>query len=526
MYPDHFIELIKTKIKKDWLFAFCSAFFTGLIIHLFRLTNHLLTWDSVYNFHDPQNIIHLGRCFLTLSCGIGSYYDLQWINGLLSLVYLSFTCVCLTEIFSLQSKVSIFLISALTVSFPTVASTFAYMYTADGYFLAMLFVTMAVLFTVQRRRGWIGGLFLIAAAYGSYQAYISYAIMLILTWTVLQLLFTETSVRDTLRYWGRFLLMGGLGTALYLICNKILSVIEGIAASDYNGISTMSLPDGSRLVQAVRDCIIDFVYFFFGPLDTMNLYKILNAALMILLAALLIRLVLLSKLYRNLGRLAMIFLCLAAMPFVCSIIYFLSPEVRYYMLMYAGFSVIYMLPVLLYDRAAHGNCPVGATDGMTSGTDRPGKITSALGAPASWLCVLLTAVTIFNFALISNIGYLYMKASNEMTFALTNRMVDRIEQLEDYDSLEKLCVIGHFEEYDTISLNLPPAMAGIRDSYFISEQAHFAAMMDTYFGLKLESCSDEERTKIQTGDTFKQMGCWPAKDSVIQIGDTAVIRIE
>lgn len=502
MYPEHFIDLIKNKIKKDWLFAFGSAFLTGLIIHLFRLTNHLLTWDSVYNFHDPQNIIHLGRCFLTLSCGIGSYYDLQWINGLLSLLYLSLTCVCLTEIFSQRKRISIFLVSALTVSFPTVASTFAYMYTADGYFLAMLFVTMAVLFTIRYRKGWISGLFLIAAAYGSYQAYISYAIMLILAWTVLQLLFTETTVKDTLRYWGRFLLMGGLGTVLYLICNKILSAVEGVAASDYNGISTMSLPDGPRLVQAVKDCLIDFVYFFFGPLDTMNLYKILNAALWILLAVLLIRLILQSKIYRTPGRFLMMLFCLVAVPFVCSIIYFLSPQVRYYMLMYAGFSLIYMLPVLLYDKSI-----------------------PALGAPASWLCVLLTAVTVFNFALISNIGYLYMKASNEMTFALTNRMVDRIEQLEDYDSVKKLCMIGHFEDFDRISLNLPPSMAGIRDSYFISEQAHFAAMMDTYFGLKLEVCSDEERAEIQTGDAFKQMGCWPAKDSVIQIGDTAVIKI-
>lgn len=502
MYPEHFIDLIKNKIKKDWLFAFSSAFFTGLIIHLFRLTNHLLTWDSVYNFHDSQNIIHLGRCFLTLSCGIGSYYDLQWVNGLLSLVYLSLTCVCLTEIFSLRGRVSIFLISALTVSFPTVASTFAYMYTADGYFLAMLFVTLAVLFTIRYRKGWIAGLFLIAAAYGSYQAYISYAIMLILTWTILQLLFTETTVKETLRYWGRFLLMGGPGTAFYLICNKVLSAIEGVAASDYNGISTMSLPDGPRLVQAVKDCIIDFVYFFFGPLDTMNLYKILNAALMILLAALLIRLVLQSKIYRTPDRFVMILFCLIAMPFVCSIIYFLSPEVRYYMLMYAGFCLIYMLPMLLYDKAD-----------------------LSFSALTSWLCVLLTAVTVFNFALISNISYLYMKASNEMTFALTGRMVDRIEQMENYDSLEKLCVIGHFEDYDRISLNLPPAMAGIRDSYFISEQAHFAAMMDTYFGLKLENCSDDERAEIQTSDTFKQMGCWPESNSVQKINDTVIIKI-
>lgn len=522
MYPEHFITLIKTKIKKDRLFAFGSAFLTGLIIHLFRLTNHLLTWDSVYNFHDSQNIIHLGRCFLTLSCGIGSYYDLQWINGILSLLYLSLTCVCLTEIFSLRKRISISLISALTVSFPTVASTFAYMYTADGYFLAMLFVTMAVLFTIRYRKGWISGLFLIAAAYGSYQAYISYAIILILAWTVLQLLFTETPVKETLRYWGRFLLMGGLGTALYLICNKALSAIEDVAASDYNGISTMSLPNGARLVQAVKDCIIDFVYFFFGPLDTMNLYKILNAVLMVVLAALLICFVLQSKLYRSPDRLAMVVLCLAAMPFVCSIIYFLSPEVRYYMLMYAGFSVIYMLPILLYDKTFSKNV---SADDSVSAEDHPYAATPTLGVPASWLCVLLTAVTVFNFALISNISYLYMKASNEMTFALTNRMVDRIEQLEDYTYLEKLCMIGHFEDYDRISLNLPPAMAGIRDSYFISEQAHFAAMMDTYFGLKLDNCSDEERMEIQNSDTFRQMDCWPAAGSVVQSGDTVIIKI-
>lgn len=529
MYPEHFIDMIKNKIKKDWIFALGSAFFTGLIIHLFRLTNHLLTWDSVYNFHDPQNIIHLGRCFLTLSCGISSYYDLQWINGLLSLLYLSLICVCLTEIFSLHKRVSIFLISALTISFPSVASTFAYMYTADGYFLAMLLVTLAVLFTIRYRRGWIGGLFLITAAYGSYQAYISYAIMLILAWTILHLLFTEASFKETLRYWGRFVLMGGLGTVLYLICNKILSSVEGVAASDYNGISTMSLPDGPRLVQAVKDCLIDFVYFFFGPLDTMNLYKILNTALWILLAVLLIRLILQSKIFRTPGRFVIMLFCLITMPFVCSIIYFLSPEVRYYMLMYAGFSVIYMLPVLIYDKTPFSrktflkNVSAG---NEASVKGQPNAAFPALGALSSWFCVLLTAVTIFNFALISNIAYLYMKASNEMTFALTGRMVDRIEQLEDYDSLEKLCVIGHFEDFDRISLNLPPTMAGIRDSYFISEQAHFAAMMDTYFGLTLENCSDEEKAEIQTSYTFKEMGCWPAKDSVIQIGDTAVIRIE
>lgn len=527
MYPEHFFSLIRQKIKKDWRFAFRSAFCMGLLFHLYRLTNHLLTWDSVYNFYDSQNTIHLGRCFLTISCGIGSYYDLQWINGLLSLFYLSLTCVCLTELFALRRRTSIFLVCGLTVSFPNVASTFAYMYTADGYFLAQLCATLAVLVTLKYKKGFLPGLLLLAFSYGSYQAYVSFAVMLILTWTLLQLMQSERSVRELLPIWVRFLLMGGLGTLLYFLCNRLLTAVQGIAASDYNGISAMSLPDGPGFVLAVKNCLIDFAYFFFGPLGRVNFYKMLNGVLFLLLLFLIVRIVRKQTLYRKPASLLMIALCFAAMPFVCSMIYFLSADVRYYMLMYAGFSLIYLLPVLLYDRFFPGE----EAQDQRFDVHRQSTIAAAFQAPdfpglvLAWGCVLITGLHIFSFALTDNISYLYLTTSNEKTFALVSRMTDRIEQLDDFPSARKLCVIGHFDDYDTISLMLPPAMAGVRDSYLISEQAHFAAMMDTYFGLKLENCTKEEQRRIRDSETFRNMDCWPAASGVTQIGDTVVIKI-
>ncbi len=506
MYPENLLKFLKKRIKKSWYLAFCASFILGLLIHMYRLTNHLLTWDSAYNFHRDQNAIHLGRCFLTLACGIGSFYDLQWVNGLLSLIYLSLVSVCLVRIFSVRKKVSILLICGLTVSFPSVASTFAYMYTADGYFLSMLLMTAAVLLTIRFKKGFLPGLFLVAAAYGSYQAYISWAVMLILTWSALQLLWDRMRVRELLSYWVRFLLMGSLGTALYLICNKILTALEGAVTSDYNGIASMSLPDGPALISAVKSCLIDFTYFFFGPLKQVNLFKILNADMLLLLLLLVVWLIWRHKIYLHAKRLLLLLLCFAAMPFACSIIYFLSPSVRYYMLMYAGFCLIYMLPVLLYD-------------GMEI---RSGAVSLLF----SWGCVLITALTVFNFALIANISYLYMTTSNEKTFQLISRMTDRIEQLEGYPDAEKLCIIGHFDDYDTIALNLPPAMAGIRDSYIISEQAHFSAVMDTYFGLKLPCCTEAERQDIQSSEAFREMGCWPASDSIRQFGDIVAIKLE
>ncbi len=513
MYPEDLLKILKQNIKPQWKTAFRTAFCTGLLIHLFRLTNHLLTWDSVYNFHSDQNAIHLGRCFLTLSCGIGSYYDLQWINGLLSLLYLSFTAVCLTEIFSLRNKTTIFFLSALTVSFPVVASTFAYMYTADGYFLAQLFVTFAVVLTLYNRKGFLPGMLLIALAYGSYQAYISYAAMLILVWSILRLM-EERPVRTLLPVWGRFLLMGGMGTGLYLLCNKLLSAMQNAAPSSYNGIATMGLPGADDLLPAVKNGIIDFVYFFFGPLDKCSLFQILNACLFLLLLLLFLFIIRQEKLYQRarIPRLLMILLCLSAMPFVCFMIYFISPGVRYYMLMYAGLCLIYMLPALLWDKMSR-----------LSLTNAPKPFSPAL--LLSWGCFLITALHIFNFALIDNISYLYMTASNTMTFDLASRMTDRIEQLADYPAARKLCIAGHFDDYDTISFTLPPAMAGIRDSYLLSESAHFSAMMDTYFGLSLEPCDKAEREAILASKQFAEMACWPAAGSVRQIGDTVVIKI-
>lgn len=516
MYPDLFFQTFRQKLKHEWKFAFVTAFTAGLLIHMYRLTNHLLTWDSVYNFHSSQNTIHLGRCFLTLTCGIGSYYDLQWINGLLSLLYLGLTCACLTGLFSLRTKTGIFLTSILTVSFPVVASTFAYMYTADGYFLAQLLFTLAVLLTVHYKKGWIPAILCIALGYGSYQAYISYAVMLILTWTLLQLIRNELSVRTILSYWRRFLLMGGLGTAFYLLCNKLLSAVWGITASDYNGIATMALPDAAGFLLAVKNCLIEFAYFFFGPLDRINLFKLLNVVLFLLLAGLFLWIIPRSALHKRPAALLLAVLCLFFMPFACTMIYFLTPEVRYYMLMYAGFCPLYLLPVLL-------------SEFLLSPSPLPGENESRKKQNLSlffvWFSVGFTALTAFDFVLIDNISYLYMTKSNEMTMQLIARMTDRIEQTPGFASATKLCVIGHFADYDTISLNLPPAMAGIRDSYLISEQAHFAAAMDTYFGLSLANCSESEQQQIGDSKVFRAMECWPHPSSVRIEDDTIIIKI-
>ena len=90
-----------------------------------------------------------GRWFLTVACGISSYFDLKWVNGVLSLLYLALSAVVLVKFFEVKSKIVMGIISALLVTFPAVCATFAYMYTADGYFLALWFAFLSAGFSEE-----------------------------------------------------------------------------------------------------------------------------------------------------------------------------------------------------------------------------------------------------------------------------------------------------------------------------------------------------------------------------------------
>lgn len=62
--------------------------------------------------------------------------------------------------------------------FPALASTFAYVFTMDGYMLALFLAVLAVLFTAKYPRGYLTGAVCLAFSMGIYQAYLPFTILL------------------------------------------------------------------------------------------------------------------------------------------------------------------------------------------------------------------------------------------------------------------------------------------------------------------------------------------------------------
>ena len=169
---DVFANLYK-KIKPQWWAAFWGCIVVGFLTYMYFMTNNFLTFDSMWNIYSDQDMITSGRQFLTYACGISSFYDLPWVNGVLAIFFLALAAVVVVESMGIQSKTGAVLAAGLLAAFPAIASTFCYSFTIDGYMVAVFLAALAFLLTDRRKWGFVPGMVCLGVSIGIYQAYYS-----------------------------------------------------------------------------------------------------------------------------------------------------------------------------------------------------------------------------------------------------------------------------------------------------------------------------------------------------------------
>ena len=145
--PWDFFQSSRTKIKNTWKTALLSAFVPGILIHLPVMLSDIPNHDGLSSMYFAQNMITSGRRFLSEACGFSSYFTIPWIIGLIGLLWLALAAVALTELLELADPLVIMAVSGLLISFPSLASTYAYVFTMDGSMIALFLAILAVLFT-------------------------------------------------------------------------------------------------------------------------------------------------------------------------------------------------------------------------------------------------------------------------------------------------------------------------------------------------------------------------------------------
>lgn len=509
------LRTLREKISREQRLAFLFTFFSALCIHLYKFTNMLPNHDSLYNYYTDQNVLGSGRWALSLACGISSYYDLPWVLGILSCFFMALTVMVIVALFELKNPMLIALSGALLAASPATTETFFFLYTADGYMIAMLLAALGVYFTrideKRRSRFVLGGVCLCISC-GIYQAYVSFALLLAVCYFIDVLLQGKFGKADCLRWVARqaVLYIGSL--AAYYAIWKLCLHLSGTAANSYQGISEVGTISLGLLLHGVKNSVRSVLLYFlqWNVLEHgFSLYSVLNLVFLAALAGIVLYAVVKSKLWQRKWALVLLLLCVAAIAPFAGLWCFVSYDVGYRAMMLQSLTLLFVLCGVLYERQA---------------------CLSAKNAAA-----LLLAVIVFNNALMANISYYYMQCCYERTYADGLEMMLGIHAMEAEYEFDKFAVVGsrvtQVPDIDPETGKMVPSgqihiLNGVLETNLLYDSEHTTRFLKHTFGLETDTpYSATQRDELLRSEAVQAMPCWPEGGSMAVIDGTLVLKL-
>lgn len=499
--------------KSTYKAAFLGTFVIGFLCYFYTMSHHFLTYDSLWNLYSDQNMISSGRQFLTYACSIGSYYDLPAVNGLLSIFYLSVAAVILVDVFKIQNKVTAVLLGGFLVSFPSVASTFCYTFTVDGYMLAVLLTTLAFWVTEKYKYGFLAGIALNGFAIGIYQAYFAYLIVLCILKLLLDLL-EEEKMKKIYVSVGRYLAMGVGGYGVYVISLRLMLLWQHAETSGYQGTDKVLEFSFAQIPYGLKAAFDSFYYFarWGNILTTTPAMKICYVVLFLSGAGMYAYLFIKNRRFANITRVILAAVLVMSLPFGLNVITILAPEAYFHLLMRYAWVLFFIWFLVLAERLVFSD----------SETKRREKIVYPV--------ILCSAVMIFQFCVMANIVAFNMEERYEKTYALCVRLVDRLEQTEGYETGMEVAILGGFpdpESYPATSITRTDLSGyfGAEGEYVVNSTNKIAEFCAHYLNVTLQTISSDRETELTTTEEFMQMEKFPHRESIKQINGVWVIKL-
>ena len=498
--------------------VFLMTVLFGFLAHGFRLTNKFYcddSWNYMWTISRGWTVA-IGRFFLPLVETFRGNYETTWVIGVFSIFCIALAAVLIVELFDIKGNVGWALTAALLVVNPVITGTFAYMYTADGYFFGMMCSVLSA-FLVIRVKGWkglAGGAAALFVAMGLYQSYISVTILLLMLWLLLMLLDPEKKAKELFAQAGRFLGMGVAAMAAYLIGMNVAWKIDDTQMADYMGMSDAGGYSVQRLVGAVRSSYVEFARFFLVRWEP-NFYNVSNVILLLSIVVLLLRICTKRKVFAQPWRIALMILWALLLPLITHIYSFVSEGVSYIsIIMCYSMVLIWLMPLILWQEA---ECDTGSFAQWCQVEYVKKHLCQTLQS------VLLICICV-HFAVIADQAYERMHLANEQIRNLVNRIQYRMELVEGYTDTCEVALYGNLYQAPEY-VPSAPMMPGVVSGLYLATQRDFSSAIDWYASSRHQWATADRRKELVRNPEFAQMKVWPAEECVRRIDGTIVILL-
>ena len=510
--PTELFQMWKTKIKSEWKLAFAAAVILGLVTHLPMMLSDIPNHDGLDSMYFDQNMITSGRWFLMVACGFSSYYTLPWLISLIALLWLGVTAAILVEFLEVKDRIAIVLVSGLLVTFPALASTFAYVFTMDGYMLALMLAVAAPLCVKKWKYGFLPGAVCLAFSLGTYQSYLAFTVILCI-YGILMLAMGGGTVKEKVKKALQYLYMGILGLVLYYGILQLLLKIQGKTLASYQGISGMdqgALSGGiGSLLSIVKTMYADFLAF------TINGNVLINntwsMAAFTLLALVTLNVLLWRTIqngwWKRVWFWVLLLLTAVGIPVATNLILVISPDVTYHLLMRYQWVLYLIIPVAFISRYGQKR-----------------------DAASSWGMLLAAVVLVFNFAVTDNIAYSNLQKRYEKTYAYCVRLLDRIEQTPGYYQGIPIAMIGVVgdESYPLTDItgDVTSNMIGMNGDVLLYTGNNYESFIRNYLGAELNILPAEVMGEIYYSEEYRAMDSFPGENSTKVVDGVLYVKTE
>ncbi len=513
-------------IPRESINAAVTAFIVGMLTHLPAMLSEIPNHDGLASLYFDQNMITSGRWFLMVACGISSFYSVPWVIGILGMIYLAMTAGILVRVLGIEDRAGACAIGGMLVVFPSLASTFAYVYTLDGYMLGLLLAVASVYFAgkgnepgeasgsgMGRIPGWIVGGVCLAFSMGIYQAYLPFAMVLSLFGIFRIAADALPSAAEKWKAALRYVCMGVLGAALYYLILQILLKVQGKELDTYQGISGGL--GGSAIGGAAAGLpglYRDFVKFTMSKAFWAEGF-VLTGMVILGILALLVMVFRAGRdgWLRRPGFWGLLLFFLLAIPLCFNVVLLLTPGVNYHLMMRYQWVLLPMMALALF--YGYGERSLGKHY-----------------ATAGWIALLCSVVLIFGYALADNIGYTNLHRKYEKTYAYCVRLLDRIEQTPGYYQGIPVAIVGVVGEdpypVSDITGDVTESMIGLSGDYLLYSPSNYQAFLQNYLGATLNFLETEQVAEIYYSDAYVAMDSFPGENSVQIIDGVLCVKTE
>lgn len=402
--------------RKSLLLCFVSTFIFGIVAHAYGFLNDIFSHDSLNALYSgaDENMakIAVGRFLVPVIRAVRGPVALPWLIGIAALVWIALSTCLILKIFDVRSKTAAVIISGFMVTNNTVAAlTATYVHELDIDMFALLLSCLAAYLWKNSKKitGLIPVVLLSAASMAIYQSYAEVTVTLIILVLILETL-ENGKLKDMFLKGVRGAVSVGVAAGIYFVLNKLICRLFNTAALERVDVTAEY---ENSLLQRFLMIFKTIAIPFFSP-PTVILTIVIAAVNGLIFLGIAVAVIVLWKKNKiavggKLFTLLLIAMLPLGMDFVC-----LLTHMGVHDIMIFSFWFIYVFAVVMFFRYP-----------WLENRERKKKVFTVVS-------LLLVGTVIWNNVLVSNTVYLKKDMEKDVTLSMINRIIDDLEERDDY----------------------------------------------------------------------------------------------